>query len=54
MLSPGQTKEIGLLEANWQFEPNEVIEITHGTYRPARYATYKTDRGEVGIKESWW
>ena len=53
-LEPGQTQEVGVLEANWKVEPNETIELRCPGYQSFKYVTYRTSEGAVGIREPWW
>jgi hypothetical protein len=53
-IPPFRTEEIGILEADWKFEPNETIWITCEGFSSMTYKTYRTSEGQVGIKQSWW
>jgi hypothetical protein len=49
-----RTEEIGFLETGWMFEPNETVEISCAGYTSVNYKFFKTEKGTVGIKRSWW
>jgi len=49
-----RTEEIGMLEAEWKFEPNETVKISCEGYASITYKTYRTEEGRVGIKKSLW
>lgn len=53
-LAAQETKEVGLLEADWAIMPNEEIRIGSLTHREVKFTTYRADDGSVGIRQSWW
>jgi hypothetical protein len=53
-LAAREVKEVGMLEANWAIEPNEEIHITSPTHQGAKFTTYRTADGGVGLRQSWW
>jgi len=53
-LDYGGTTEVGMIEANWAFEPNEEIEFTLDGYRSVTSRTFTTDKGTVGIRKPLW
>ena len=53
-LAPGATREIGLLEAGWKFDPNESIRVSLAGYSDISFSTFRASSGAVGIRNSWW
>jgi hypothetical protein len=49
-----ETEEVGILEADWKFEPNETIKISCEGFTSITYKTYRTSEGGVGIKKALW
>lgn len=53
-LAASKTDDIGILETGWKFQPNQTVLIFCDGYGSITYNTFKTEKGTVGIKESWW
>jgi hypothetical protein len=49
----GKDTEIGMLEG-WAVEPNETVTISCTGHTSAKYKTYRTSDGKIGISEAWW
>lgn len=53
VLKPQEKLELGRLEINWVFVPNETIMIVGEGYKAVEYRTFRTQEGNVGIKVSY-